>query len=117
MSWPTDVSQWHEAMGLDCSGNPELGMRLIDEEATELDEAVKSGDRAEILKESLDLIWVILGNLLRHRIAPWQIAAGWDELCNSNHSKVGAPLDEHGKLTKGSRYFAADMASVLGSRE
>lgn len=117
MSWPTDVSKWHESMGLSLSGNRELGMRLIDEEATELDEAIKSGDRAEILKETLDLIWVLLGNLMRHGIAPWQIAAGWNALFWSNMSKKGGKLDEHGKLTKPDTYRPADMASVLGDRE
>lgn len=117
MTWPTDVLRWHDAMGLDCSGNPELGMRLIDEEADELDEAVKSGDRAQILKESLDLIWVILGNLQRHQIKPWQIARGWISLVLSNNSKVGAPLDENGKLTKGERFTPWDAAWTFGGEE
>lgn len=114
MTWSQDVAQWHEDMGLECTGNPELGMRLIDEEADELDEAVRSGDRAQILKESLDLIWVILGNLNRHGISPEQVDHGWDRLCRSNQSKVGAPLDANGKLTKGPNYVPADMAAVLG---
>lgn len=114
MTWPQDVLDWHEAMGLDCSGNPELGMRLIDEEACELDEAVKSGDRAQILKETLDLIWVLLGNLFRHGITVRQIARGWRELVRSNGSKVGAPKDASGKLQKGSRFVPWDASQVFG---
>lgn len=114
MTWPQDVAAWHEAMGLDCTGNPELGMRLIDEEACELDEAVKSGDRAQILKETLDLIWVLLGNLFRHGITVRQIVRGWRELVRSNGSKVGGPMREDGKILKPDSYRPADMARVLG---
>lgn len=125
MTWTKDVLDWHEAMGLDCSGDPQLGWSFICEEFRELREelcgvgtvwmtVLPRRDRARVLKESLDLIWVVLGNLQRHGISPAQVEAGWRELCRSNHSKVGAPRDANGKLQKGESFIPWDAERVLG---
>lgn len=85
---------------------------LIDEEIGELLEALGDVDRVAQIKESLDVIWVIVGRMVALGL-PFDDL--WRELARSNMSKFqGAQYRDDGKLLKGPHYSPANIAGVLG---
>jgi predicted HAD superfamily Cof-like phosphohydrolase len=132
MTYARNVRAWHRRMNLDgmesrpcipSDDSRHLGYRLVQEEHAEFLSALIAlerhthdgdGDPAALLgdvaKEGLDLVWVVLGLLLRYGIP---VDECWSELCESNGSKTPGNRDEGGKLKKGPGYVAADMAGIV----
>jgi phosphoribosyl-ATP pyrophosphohydrolase len=87
--------------------NVELRKRLIHEEYHELMEAFEKGDMQEIIKESIDLIYVVAGALTRFGI---EIEPFWNAVHKSNLSKLeGMEVREDGKILKGPNYQPPDI--------
>jgi predicted HAD superfamily Cof-like phosphohydrolase len=90
-----------------------LRERLIDEEVTELLEAMDDGDLPAIAKEACDVIVVVVGTMLAYGLDP---AAAWAAVMASNMSK-GTEKDAMGKTLKNNpEYRPADMAGVLAAQ-
>ena len=78
-----------------------LRMKLIEEEYHELMEELERGCLAGIAKESCDVIYVVMGTLVRLGI-PFQPV--WNAVHNSNLLKAGGPRRADGKILKPDGY-------------
>jgi predicted HAD superfamily Cof-like phosphohydrolase len=65
--------------------NEKLYLRLIYEEFQEFVDAVNDNDDVEQLDACMDMIWVILGYC---RMKGFDVAGAWDEVAQSNLSKI-----------------------------
>lgn len=87
---------------------------LLREEHDELQEALESGDRANIAKELADLVYVAYGTALVYDI---DLDAALREVHNSNMNKLGEDgkpiLREDGKVLKGPNYNPPNMRKAL----
>lgn len=86
--------------------------RLIEEEAKELVEAIRSGDKVARLHESVDLVYVVLGGLLEHDISQASFDAAWKMVQEANMAKK-PPADPLGKAEKGPRWKKAEVVKAL----
>lgn len=97
----------------------DLRLALIDEEYTELVEALSWGDPVHIAKELADLVYVVVGTAIALGIPFNEVFAA---LQTSNMSKVGpdgkVTKREDGKILKGDTYIAAENAirEILGGK-
>lgn len=115
------VEEFHNAFGAPVADRPgippedrvELRKKLIDEEWTELQEAIEEGDIFKIAKEWADLQYVVSGFALEFGI-PEEV---FKEVHNSNMSKLGEDgkpiLREDGKILKGPGYYEPDLQGAL----
>ena len=75
----------------------------MEEELGELIEAIQSQDRAEVVKEGVDLLYVVLGTFQEAGILD-DIEYAWDLVHANNMSKIGpdgeVKRDEFGKILK-----------------
>jgi len=92
----SDVRAFHEKMNLfpfdkgesDRVEIDDKRMRLIDEEGAELKEAIEEGDKAHILQEAIDVIYVAVGACHEAGIKPEQLRMGWDLVHQANMLKT-----------------------------
>lgn len=92
----------------------DLYFRLVEEEFTELKEAVVARDIVETADACADLIWVVEGLMYSLGIDPQTV---WDEVARSNNSKTvnGKLLKrEDGKVLKPDTYSPPNIQKVLG---
>ncbi|HET7101006.1 MAG TPA: nucleoside triphosphate pyrophosphohydrolase family protein [Terriglobia bacterium] len=91
-----------------------LRLRLIEEEATELSEAMAAGDLVEIADAVGDLLYVVLGAASAYGI---DLEPVFQEIHRSNLSKF---IDGHrrpgGKWQKGPRYSPANLEPILAAQ-
>ncbi|WP_030193489.1 MazG nucleotide pyrophosphohydrolase domain-containing protein [Streptomyces sp. NRRL S-87] len=116
------VREFHEACGLEARDRPaEVSAKLarhrqdlIEEEVGELAEAAAEGGLAEFAHELADVVYVAFGTALVHGI---DLEAVLAEVHRANMSKLGPDgrptLRADGKVLKGDRYRAPDVAAVL----
>ena len=122
-SYFTDVVAWHIALGVpvgtssDFELTPErltLRRRLIEEEVSELLDALDGEPPEAVAKETADVVAVVLG-LMAEMGIPFD--AVWDEVHRSNMAKFGPdgkPVKrEDGKVLKPPGWTAPDIAAVL----
>lgn len=108
------VKQWMDDFGLTDRDDfePEgLHYDLIDEEFAEFrHEAICRGDRANVIKEAGDLIWVTMYYLWKMGVDPMEVLR---RLYQSNRTKLddmGKPIfNEDGKVMKGPNYVPAKV--------
>jgi predicted HAD superfamily Cof-like phosphohydrolase/GNAT superfamily N-acetyltransferase len=90
---------------------------LLDEEVTELAEAVRSGEIEKVAHELADVVYVAYGTALTYGIDLDAVIA---EIHRSNLTKLdrdGRPVyRDDGKVARGDRYRPPDVAGVLHSR-
>ena len=89
----TFMSAVNQLVGTSFEGTKDLRIALIEEEFTELLEAIRWGDPVQIAKEIADLVYVVVGTSVAFKI-PFNEVFG--AVCESNLSK----LDEHGNVIK-----------------
>lgn len=118
------VRRFHEAFGVACRDQPhitderlnKLRVDLIDEELTELAEALADGDAVATLDALTDLQYVLDGAYLSLGFAHVKDAA-LAEVHRSNMSKLGSDgkpvLRFDGKITKGPNYSPPNLEAVL----
>lgn len=88
--------------------------RILQEEIKELVEAIKLGDKAEILHEGIDALYVVLGALHEAGITTAELSMGWGLVQSANMSK-DAPADPLDKAIKGPNFEAANCSAALGA--
>lgn len=86
-----------------------LRMDLLDEEVSELHEAVEKGDIVKISDAIADITYVAVGTAVAYGI-PFD--AVFAEVHRSNMTKINTPAEA--KLVKGPGYEPPDIAGVLG---
>ena len=91
-----------------------LRARIIQEECTEVLDAIEEGDIKHIAKELCDLLVVTYGALHAYGICPDE---AFELVHNSNMSKLGddgkPELRADGKVLKGSNYVEPDMEFIM----
>ena len=102
MSYFHDVIDFHNKFGLKYDEGPrclapeelEYRIKFLQEELTEVIEALRAGDLAQTGGEVADLIWVACG--LAHRMG-LNLDRHWDEIQRANMSKEMASPENPGK--------------------
>ena len=91
-----------------------LRLDLIEEELTELKEAMNNNDLLEVADALTDILYVTYGAGHAFGI---NLDKCFDEVQNSNMSKLdenGKPIyNEHGKVMKGPNYFKPDLSKFV----
>ena len=91
-----------------------LRIDLIEEELTELKDAIKNNDLVEVADALTDLLYVTYGAGHAFGI---NLDKGFDEVQNSNMSKLdsdGKPIyNESGKVMKGPKYFEPNLEKFV----
>ena len=91
-----------------------LRLKLIEEELSELKEAIKSKDIVEVADALTDILYVTYGAGHAFGI---DLDKCFDEVQNSNMSKLGEdgkPIyNESGKVMKGPNYFKPDLLKFI----
>ena len=114
------VAEFHRAFGCAVNGDDtdkvrELRANLVEEEAEETVQALRSGDSLlTIARELADLIYVAYGTAISLGI---DLDAAITEVHRANMSKLGTDgkpvLRDDGKVLKGPNFIRPDMSSVL----
>lgn len=85
-------------------------IKKLDEEYEELKEAYDQGDLKAILHESIDVIYMILGNLYLQGLPFYK---GWQLVHQANMTKKGALVGGGYRAVKGARFKKPDMGQIL----
>lgn len=96
------VRAWHRKFGVGIGDSPairrpELRAALIEEEARETVEAIRSGDMAEAIDGMCDVLYVIFGTAVEFGI---DLAPFFAEVHRTNMLKVGGATRDDGKILK-----------------
>ena len=115
-----EITEFNEAFGYPAPKKPtikannKLRSKLIIEELTEYNDAVKDNDIVEIADAIGDMLYLVLGAAVEHGI---EIEPVFNEIHRSNMSKLGEdgkPIyREDGKVLKGSNYFKPNISKTL----
>ena len=120
-----DVRLFHYGAGLHVAKYPstppppvqDLRVRLVDEEYTELIEALAEAgypasakQLGNIAKEASDLIYVVLGTLVTYGI---DLEPVWKEVQATNMDKLRGPKRDDGKQLKPEGWQAPDIESII----
>lgn len=89
---------------------PELRAALIEEEARETVDAIRSGDLVEAIDGMCDLLCVVYGTAAEFGV---DLAPFWDEVHRTNMAKAGGPVREDGKRLKPPGWAPPDIAGLL----
>ncbi len=116
-----DVKEFQVAMGLavgdlsapDITRDQEMRVRLIEEEVTELIDALASGDVVGVADALADIQYVVNGAAIVWGIDLDPVAA---EVHRSNMTKRGGKLREDGKLLKPDHYEPPNIERVLAEQ-
>jgi predicted HAD superfamily Cof-like phosphohydrolase len=116
-----DVRDFHEKFGLSTASWPLvpdrpvqlLRVQLIAEEAKELNEALETGNLAEIAKESADLLYVVLGTLVSYGI---DLEPVWQAVHASNMAKTGGVKSASGKVLKPPGWQKPDIMALIADQ-
>lgn len=115
------LREFHSAFGLDMADSPtlvgpalaKLRQDLLDEEVTELRDAVAADDIVEIADALADIIYIALGTAVVHGIPLDEV---FQAVHDSNMAKLvdGTPLyHPNGKVKKPDNWQAPDIAAIL----
>ena len=91
----------------------ELRTQLSGEEVVEIDEAENVTDYA---KESIDLLYVALGNVIAAGITPEQLERGFAEVHRSNMSKLWSATDVFNGIPDGASSEKVDVGLYIVRR-
>jgi predicted HAD superfamily Cof-like phosphohydrolase len=89
-----------------------LRVRLIQEESSELTEAVQTQDYVAMAKEAADLIYVVIGQCVEAGIPITEV---FNAVHEANMTKTG-DKDAGGKVVKGDDYVPANIALLLAEK-
>lgn len=94
----------------------ELALQLIEEEVSELREAVEAKDEVETLDAICDILVTVFGLAAKADLSD-VIQDGFDEVMRSNWSKLDADGNpvyyENGKIGKSDQYTPPDLRKVI----
>ena len=120
-----DVEEFHKAFQLGINSIPiasldentyMLRYNLMKEENEEYLQAAEQGDLVEIGDALGDMLYILCGTIISHGFQD-KIEAIFDEIQNSNMSKLGAdgkPIyREDGKVLKGPNYFKPNLKKII----
>lgn len=105
---------WNKAFGNNAGAeNFDLQIAMLQEELDEYKEAVESRDRVERFDAILDLIFVAIGAAHADGLTAEQIKQWFDEVCDSNFSKLPMTKDENGKVQKWPNFVRPNLKQYL----
>lgn len=80
----------------------------------EFGKAIRTETRADILKEAIDLNYVVTGLLLMLGITPSQIVAAENRICDNNMQKLEhGTIDDNNKLIKPKGHPKVDLTDLV----
>lgn len=111
------VQEFHRKHGIESAGDPylentaatELRVRLIEEEFTELKDALAANNKVEAADALGDMLYLIFGGA---DIWGIDIERVFAEIHRSNMTKDVGPTRGDGKILKGSNYSPPDLSFV-----
>ena len=114
------VREWHEAFDVPIKASPvipedraPMRLAILEEEVTELRDAVAAGDLVEVLDALCDIQYVLDGTFLEFGLHELK-AKAMAEVHASNMSKLAADgrpvLREDGKVLKGPHFVPPDLS-------
>ncbi len=116
----TNVFEDIERFGSACDqpaseANYKMYLNLIEEEFTELQDAVKANDQVEQLDALIDILVVTIGAV---RAAGWDGEASWKEVMDTNFAKIDPDTGkvrkrEDGKVLKPEGWKAPELAQFV----
>lgn len=116
----TNVFEDVNKFGTACDQEPnqanyEMYLGLIDEEYTELQDAIEASDKLEQLDALVDILVVTVGAI---RAAGWDGEGAWREVMNTNFAKIDPDTGkvrkrEDGKVLKPEGWKAPELAKFL----
>lgn len=118
-----DVGEFHDHMGFHPYAKEappidkvnEKRIKMLTEEVKELAKEVESGDKAKILHETVDVLYVALGALVEAGITGAELSVAWALVHQANMTKK-PPSDPLGKGIKGKDFKPADCSLALGAQ-
>lgn len=123
------VQIFHDTYGLPVKNTPDISdektnqlrINLLEEEVSELKEALENNDMVEVLDALTDIQYVLDGAYLSFGLQHLKETA-FAEVQRSNMSKLGEdgkPIrrESDGKVMKGPNYSAPDLAQFLNEKE
>ena len=113
-----DQEKFMKACDQSVTGDEEqfkMYVKLIDEEVTELKEAIAAGDELEIL-DALEDIMVVTAGAMHSMGADGE--GGWNEVMRTNFAKIDSETGkvrkrEDGKVLKGPNYKKPDLSDLM----
>ena len=120
------VREWHLNFQVPVENDPvlpegrrEMRLAILEEEVSELREAVEAGNMIEVLDALCDIQYVLDGTFLEFGLHTVKSQA-FNEVHSSNMSKLGedgAPiLREDGKVLKGPNFRRPDLAQFISEK-
>lgn len=116
----TNVFEDIERFGSACDqpaseANYKMYLNLIEEEFTELQDAIKANDQVEQLDALIDILVVTIGAV---RAAGWDGEASWKEVMDTNFAKIDPDTGkvrkrEDGKVLKPEGWKAPELAQFV----
>jgi predicted HAD superfamily Cof-like phosphohydrolase len=112
-----DIDTFHAACDQEPSyENYHMYLTLIDEEHTELHEALEANDRVEQLDALIDILVVTMGAI---RAGGFDGEGAWEEVMKTNFAKIDPETGkvrkrEDGKVLKPEGWKAPELAPYLG---
>ena len=110
-----------DILGTACDQKPspenyEMYLGLIDEEYTELQDAIEANDKLEQLDALVDILVVTMGAI---RAAGWDGAGAWEEVMRTNFAKIDPETGkvrkrEDGKVLKPEGWQPPQLEKFLG---
>lgn len=87
---------------------------IVNEECSEFCSALVGGNKAEILHEGIDVLYVVLGGLLEAGVTWAELSVAWAmiQIANLGKDRPESPLS---KAVKGDRFEPADVSKALGA--
>ena len=120
------VREWHQSFQVPVENDPvlpegrrEMRLAILEEEVSELREAVEAGNMVQVLDALCDIQYVLDGTFLEFGLHHVKSQA-FNEVHGSNMSKLGADgapiLRADGKVLKGPNFRRPDLAQFISEK-
>lgn len=90
-----------------------LEIDMLQEEFDEYKAAMLRWDMIEIMDWAIDMAYVLGWTLYKLGFTKEQVEKCYQEICDSNDSKLPYSKDRYGKVTKWENYFKPDLKGIL----
>lgn len=90
-----------------------LEVAMLTEELEEFAEASRAQDEIEMVDGLIDIIFVAVWSLHKMWFTEDQIILFWEEICNSNFTKLPFQKAPNGKIMKSPNYIAPELEKYM----
>lgn len=101
-----NVAFWNKKWDIDY----DLEFAMLKEELEEFYNSIINSDRVESVDAIFDIIFVAIGTAHKMWMSIDDINYAWNEVCDSNFTKLPIDKDDNGKIKKSENFFAPDLS-------